>query len=224
MQRTFNIQLRIGTTPSFRHGGTTSRTHVCLHVLTRSRGTNLEPRAAQSTTLHVNQSIVFQCLSFTQGPIDALVGSTSMEKWGSRSERGTRGVTPERFGRCTSRERLRQHRLPPPLCILQSSPSAYPSRDNCRRHGDALLIGTRIIPLGEQIDPRIADRRTWHRQGPFRVNWRLQLENPPRMWCPVSVVLPTAIPHLFHVLQPAVVASYVGTVPHGSSMRLSTQV
>jgi hypothetical protein len=131
-----------------------------LHAPTRSRGTNLEPRTAQSTTLHINRSIVFRCLAFTQGPIDALVGSTSVEKWGSGSERGTRGVTPNRFGRCTSRERLRQHRLLPPPCVLQLSPSAYPSRDNCRRHGDALLIGTRTIPLGEQIDPRIADGRT----------------------------------------------------------------
>ena len=131
-------------------------------------------------------------------------------------------MTPNRFGRCTSRERLRQHRLLPPPCVLQSPPSAYPSRDNCRRHGDAPLIGTRIIPLGEQIDPRIADRRTWRGQGPF--NWRLLLENPPRMWCPVSVVLPTAVPHSFHALQPAVVASYVGTVPRGSSMRLSARV
>ena len=143
-----------------------------LHACTPQRGHAapiLNRAQNKAPPLHINRSIVLRCLSFTQGPTDALVGSTSVGKWGSGRERGTRGVTPNRFGRCTSRECLRQHRLLPPPCVLQSPPSAYPSRDNCRRHGDAPLIGTRIIPIGEQIDPRIADRRTWRGQGPF--NW-----------------------------------------------------
>ncbi len=41
------------------------------YALTRSRGANLEPRAAQSATLHINRSIVFRGLSFTQGPVNA---------------------------------------------------------------------------------------------------------------------------------------------------------
>jgi hypothetical protein len=146
MQRTSNsASERQNMASSFRHGAPRAVHIARLHAPTRSRGANLEPRT-QSATLHINRSIVFRCLSFTQGPIDALVGSTSVEKWGSGSERGTRGVTPNRFGRCTSRERLRQHRLLPPPCILQLSPGAYPSRDNYRRHGDALLTGTRVIP------------------------------------------------------------------------------
>jgi hypothetical protein len=143
---------------SLRHGApcTMSRTHVHPNAVTPC-----QPLPAKSAaTLHIDRSIVFRCLSFTQEPIDALVGSTSVEKWGSGSERGTREVTPNRFGRCTSRERLRQHRLLPPLCVLQLSPSAYPSCDNCRRHGDALLIGWhKDHSLGQQIDPRIADGR-----------------------------------------------------------------
>jgi hypothetical protein len=152
MRRTSNSASERQKLPSsFRHGAPRAVHIARLHASTRSRGANLEPRAAQGTTLHINRSIVFRGLSFTQGPIDALVGSTSVGKWGSGSNRGTRGATPNRFGRCT----LRQHRVLLLPCVLQLSPSAYHSRDNCRRHEGAPLVGTRINYLGEQIDPRI---------------------------------------------------------------------
>ena len=153
---------------SFRHGAPRAVHIARLHASTRSRGANLEPRAEQSTTTP-HQSIDRPPMPVFHTRTHRRTRWIDKRKWGSGRERGTRWVTPNRFGRCTSRDRLRQHRLLPPPCVLQSSPSAYPSRDNCRRHGDALLIGTRIIPLGEQIDPRIADRRTWRGQGPF--NW-----------------------------------------------------
>jgi hypothetical protein len=114
---------------------------------------------AQHKATSIDRSSSDACLSHK----DPSTHSLDRQAWGSGGageKEGQEGVTPNRFGRCTSRERLRQHRLLLPPCVLQLSLSAYPCCDNCRRHGDALLIGTRIIPLGEQTDPRIADGRT----------------------------------------------------------------
>ena len=114
-----------------------------LHACTPQRGhaaptlNRAQHKAPPSTSIDRLSSEA--CLSHK----DPSTHSLDRQAWGSGGageKEGQEGVTPNRFGRCT----LRQHRVLLLPCVLQLSPSAYHSRDNCRRHEGAPLVGTRI--------------------------------------------------------------------------------
>ena len=123
-----------------------------------------------STSSRINQSIVFQILPSTQGPIDVFIGPTRVggmcERWEREPGRvQQRGAESMRFF------------LPP--YALPFSPSVCDNFPATWRYAHPIGTRTIPIPIGEQSVARWADTLGTH----FG-----RLRNARRMSCPVSVI------------------------------------